>query len=55
LEIVNDIGGRRRWSVDDKARIVEETLAPGAVASLRISTFRTSTRDRSDHNYKDAI
>ena len=25
--------GRRRWSSDDKARIVEETLAAGAVAS----------------------
>ena len=33
LEIINGIGGRRRWSVDDKARIVEETLAPGAVVS----------------------
>lgn len=33
LEIINGIGGRRRWSVDDKARIIEETLAPGAVVS----------------------
>ena len=33
VEIINGIGGRRRWSVDDKARIVEETLAPGAVVS----------------------
>jgi len=33
LEIINGAGGRRRWSVDDKARIVEETLAPGAVVS----------------------
>lgn len=33
LEIINGIGGRRRWSVDDKARIVEETLAAGAVVS----------------------
>jgi transposase len=33
LEIINDVGGRRRWSLDDKARIVEETLAPGAVVS----------------------
>ena len=24
---------RRRWSRDEKARIVEETLAPGAVVS----------------------
>ena len=33
VEIINGIGGRRRWSVDDKARIVEETLIPGAVVS----------------------
>jgi transposase len=33
VEIINDVSGRRRWSVDDKARIVEETLAPGAVVS----------------------
>lgn len=33
LEIINGIGGRRRWSMDDKARIVGETLAAGAVVS----------------------
>ena len=33
VEIINGIGGRRRWSMDDKARIVEETLAAGAVVS----------------------
>ena len=33
VEIINGIGGRRRWSVDDKARIVEETLVPGTVVS----------------------
>ena len=31
--MINGAGGRRRWSVDDKARIIEETLAPGAVVS----------------------
>ncbi|WP_394042909.1 IS66-like element accessory protein TnpA [Xanthobacter aminoxidans] len=25
--------GRRRWTADDRARILEETLAPGAVVS----------------------
>ena len=30
LEVLTGVGGRRRWSSDDKARIVEETLAPGA-------------------------
>jgi len=33
LEVVTGVGGRRRWSPDDKARIVEETLAPGATVS----------------------
>ena len=33
VEIINGLGGRRRWSVDDKARIVEETLVAGAVVS----------------------
>jgi len=33
IEVINGIGGRRRWSADDKARIVEETIAPGAVVS----------------------
>ena len=33
VEIISGIGGLRRWSVDDKARIVEETLAPRAVVS----------------------
>jgi transposase len=33
IEVINGAGGRRRWSADDKARIVEETLAPGAVVS----------------------
>jgi transposase len=29
LEVI-ETGRRRRWSQDDKKRIVEETLAPGA-------------------------
>jgi len=33
LEVLTGVGGRRRWSSDDKARIVEETLAPGARVS----------------------
>ena len=34
VEIINGIGGRRRWSVDDKARIVEETLVAGVVSEI---------------------
>lgn len=33
LEVLTGVSGRRRWSPDDKARIVEETLAPGATVS----------------------
>jgi transposase len=33
LEVLTGVGGRRRWSSDDKARIVEESLAPGATVS----------------------
>lgn len=33
LEVISGAGGRRRWSADDKARILEETLVPGAVVS----------------------
>ena len=31
--MINGAGGRRRWLVDEKARILEETLVPGAVVS----------------------
>jgi transposase-like protein len=30
VEVLGGLEQRRRWSPDDKARIVEETLAPGA-------------------------
>src|SRR6202041_3272185 len=33
VEVFVGTGRRRRWSSDEKARIVEETLATGAVAS----------------------
>jgi transposase len=33
LEVISGTGRRRRFSADDKARVVEETLVPGAVAS----------------------
>ena len=33
VEILSGVERRRRWSRDDKARIVEETLAPGAKVS----------------------
>ena len=33
LEVITEMGRRRWFSKDDKARIVEETLVPGAVVS----------------------
>ena len=33
VEVITGTGRRRRFSDDDKARIIEETLAPGAVVS----------------------
>jgi transposase len=33
VEVITGTGRRRRFTDDDKARIVEETLAPGAVVS----------------------
>jgi transposase len=33
FEVINGAMGRRRWSTDERARILEETLAPGAVVS----------------------
>jgi len=56
MEVITGAGGRRRWSDDDKARIVEETLAPGAVVSLiarrhglspqQVFAWRRQARDR---------
>jgi transposase len=33
LEVITGSGGRRRFSDDEKARILEQTLVPGAVIS----------------------
>lgn len=33
LEVLTGAVGRRRWSSDDKARIVEESVAPGVTVS----------------------
>ena len=33
LEVITGAGGRWRWSADEKARILEEAMAPGAVVS----------------------
>lgn len=33
FEVITGAMGRRRWTADDRARILEETLVPGAVVS----------------------
>ena len=33
LEVITGPGGRRRWSADEKTRILEEAMVPGAVVS----------------------
>jgi transposase len=33
VEVLSGVERRRRWSRDDKMRIIEETLAPGAVVT----------------------
>jgi transposase len=33
VEVITGTGRRRQFSADDKARIIEETLAPGAIVS----------------------
>jgi transposase len=56
FEVINGALGRRRWSIDDRARILEETLAPGAVVSAvarrhglrpqQVFTWRREARQR---------
>ncbi|WP_407193099.1 transposase [Bradyrhizobium sp. STM 3566] len=56
VEVLGGLERRRRWSQDDKARIVEETLAPGAkvtevarrngVAASLVFTWRRQARHR---------
>ena len=33
VEVLGGVERRRRWSHDDKVRMIEETLAPGAVVT----------------------
>jgi transposase-like protein len=34
MEVITGVGRRRRWTLEDKARIVAESLDPGTTASL---------------------
>ncbi|MGA9207306.1 MAG: transposase [Terriglobales bacterium] len=58
LEVITGTGRRRRFSDDDKARVVEETLAPGAIVShvarrngltpQQLFTWRRQARERAE-------
>ncbi|WP_187970100.1 transposase [Aquibium microcysteis] len=62
FEVINGAMGRRRWSPDDRARILEETLAPGAVVSAvarrydltpqQLFTWRREARKRAEADAK---
>ena len=61
LEVITGTGRRRRYSEDDKARVVEETLAPGAVVShvarrygltpQQVFTWRREARERTEESH----
>ena len=58
FEVINGALGRRRWTADDRARIVGETLEPGAVVSevarrhgltpQQVFTWRRGARKRTE-------
>jgi len=39
VEVITSVQRRRRWSADEKARIVQETYAPGMSVSLVASQY----------------
>ncbi len=61
LEVITGTGRRRRFSEDDKACVVEETLAPGAVVShvarrhgltpQQVFTWRRAARARAEESH----
>ena len=58
FEVITGVEGRRRWTPDDRARIIAETLEPGAVVSQvarryglrpqQLFTWRREARQRTD-------
>lgn len=58
FEVINGAMGRRRWGADDRAQILEESLAPGAVVSAvarrhgltpqQLFTWRREARKRAE-------
>jgi transposase len=60
LEVITGTGRRRRWSEDDKVRVIEETLAPGAIVShvarrhgltpQQLFTWRREARERAEEH-----
>ena len=44
IEVLTGLGRRRKWSDDDKARIVEETLRPGTVVAEVARRWQVSSQ-----------
>jgi len=65
FEVINGALGRRRWSTDERARILEETLAPGVSVSAvarrhgltpqQLFTWRREARKRLEAEAPPAI
>lgn len=49
FEVINGASGRRRWTLDEKARLVAETLVPDAnVSEVARCRLRPATIDFGD-------
>ena len=46
VEVITSVQRRRRWSAEEKARIVQETYAPGMSVSLVAPVSTASRRTR---------
>ena len=65
IEILTGPGRRRRWSAEEKARIVAETLMPGArvsevarrwqLSSQQVFTWRRDTRNGQANHLTDPV
>ncbi|MFC5423806.1 transposase [Bosea eneae] len=55
FEVINGAIGRRRWSGDERARILEETLVPGAVVSAVARRHGLTPQQLDTSNYRHFV